>query len=260
MKRILVLSLICLSTMPLLTAQKKSDLQAEIQSLRYRLDSIQRLVSDAKNKEKMSLAKAESLEGQVVELQDANATLLKNLNSFAQVSTTNSDNINRTLASLEDKERQLKAINDAIARNDSTTIVVLTNAKQSLGEAANVAVSNGALVISEKLETLFGTETNTSVVESAQSWLAKVAAILNANPMMAVTVEGLSMTGELDLAARQAAAVAKVLQNNYAIEPNRIVALGKDGNFKEGINFKIHPKYDDFYLMVRANMKNGNKN
>lgn len=260
MKRIILLTLIFVFTMPSLSAQRKSDMQAEIQSLKHRLDSIQGLVSGAKNKEKMSLAKAESLESQVTELQVANATLLKNLNSFAEVSNKNSDNINRTLESLEEKERQLKAINDAIARNDSTAIIVLTNAKQSLGEAANVAVANGALVISEKLETLFGTENNTTVVESAQTWLGKVAAILGANPNMALTVEGLSMTGELDLAARQAAALAGVFQNNYAIDPNRIVALGKDGNFKEGVNFKIHPKYDDFYLMVRANMKNGNKN
>lgn len=75
---------------------------------------------------------------------------------------------------------------------------------------------------------------------------------------MMVTIEGLTMTGELDMAAAQAGAVATLLQKNHEIDPARIFTLGKDGNFKEGINLKIHPNYVQFYLMVKENMKNGN--
>ncbi len=241
-------------------AQKKSDLLAEIESLKTELQNTKATVSEAQKNEKISLAKAESYESQVLELQDANATLLKNLNSFAMVSSKNSDNINKTLASLEEKERQLKAIKDAIASNDSTALVVLTNAKQTLGEDVKIAVSNGALVISEDLVTLFGNEEKAVVTSSAEVWLGKIAGILTANPGMSLTVEGLSMTGNLGLASQQALSVADILQTKYAIDPNRLMALGKDGNFKEGVNLKIHPNFEAFYLMTREKMKNGKNN
>ncbi len=74
---------------------------------------------------------------------------------------------------------------------------------------------------------------------------------------MAVTIEGLSMTGNLDLPAQQASAVSSAL-HRLEIAPERITALGKDGNLKEGVLIKIHPKFDEFYAMVKDNIKNGN--
>ncbi len=240
------------------SAQKKSELIAQIDGLKKQLDSVKSLVIVAQKNEKISTARAESFEVQVQELQDANATLLKNLNSFAEVSNKNSNIVNSAMASLEAKEKQLKAIKDAISSNDSTAIVVLTNAKQTLGENAKVSVSNGAVVISESLNALFGGDTGTTVTGTAETFLGQLAQILNVNPEMALTIEGLSMTGDLDLPAKQAASVASVLQTKFSIDPSRITALGRDGNLKEGVLLKIHPKFDEFYLMVRENMKNGN--
>ncbi len=242
-----------------LTAQKKSDLLMEINQLKSKLDSTQSLVKDAKNQERMSMSQTESFREQVAELQTANATLLQNLNSFAQVSNKNSENINRTLASLDEKERQLKFIREAIAQNDSTAILVLTRAKQSLGENAKISVSEGAVTIMSDLTFLFGDTAGSKLSDSAGSWLGNIATILKSHPEMALTIEGLSMTGQLDLAALQAAAVSTSLQNTHQIAAERILALARDGNFKEGINLKIHPKFQQFYLMVREKMKNNPK-
>lgn len=236
-------------------AQRKSELIAEIAVLKTQLDSVKGEVGDARKNEKISLAEAESYKTQVTELQDANATLMKNLNSFAEVSNKNTDIVNSAMATVQAKEAQLKSIKDALASHDSTTIIVLTHAKQTLGENAKIGVSNGAVIIASNLESLFGNTTGSAVAEAAETWLGQIADILKANPQTGLTVEGLSMTGELDLAALQAASVAGVLQKKFAVAPERILALGKDGNFKEGINFKIHPKYDDFYLMVKDEMK-----
>jgi hypothetical protein len=49
-----------------------------------------------------------------------------------------------------------------------------------------------------------------------------------------------------------------MLQNEFSIDPNRINSLGKDGNFKEGINLVLHPDYRQFYDMVKENMKSSN--
>lgn len=235
--------------------QKKSDLLAEINQLKTERDSLKSLVTTAQKNEKVSTARADSFESQVTELQDANATLMKNLNTFAEISSKNSDNVNKAMASLQDKEKQLKDIRDAISQNDSTSVIVLTNAKQTLGENAKIAVINGEVVISETLPTMFGSDASVNVAASAEAFLGQIASILKANPRMVATVEGLSMTGELDLAANQAASITSVLQKKFGVDPSRMASLGKDGNLKEGVLIRIHAKYDQFYLMVRENMK-----
>ncbi len=257
MKRIL-LSLSCIILFNIsANAQKKSELLAEISSLKSQLDSVSNQVAEAQRNEKASLAKAESFEAQAFELRDANKTLMKNLNSFSQLSSQNSSNMNKAMESLNAKERQLKSINDAIASNDSTALVVLTNAKQTLGENAKIGVANGMVVISSDLTSLFGSDSGSTIVVEAEPWVEKIGQILIANPNMAVTIEGLSMTGNLDLPAQQAAAISNAFQR-LTIAPERITALGKDGNLKEGVVIKIHPKFDEFYAMVKDNMKNGN--
>ncbi|PCJ94887.1 MAG: hypothetical protein COA50_10925 [Flavobacteriaceae bacterium] len=260
MKKNYIFGLLLLLTCITVHSQKKSELLLEIENLKTELSNTKAQVTEARRNERVSTAKSESYEGQVKELQEANGTLLRNLNNFAAISNKNSDNINKTLASLNRKENQLKTINNAIASIDSTALIVLTNAKQTLGEDSRIGVSNGAIVIAASYETLFSDAATATISETAHIWLEKVAAILTANPTMAVTIEGLSMTGELDLAALQATAVSAILQNQFLITPDRINTIGKDGNFKEGINLKIHPKYDVFYIMVRRSMKDANQN
>ena len=166
--------------------------------------------------------------------------------------------MNMALEKLREKENQISAITQAFSSNDSTAIVVLTNAKQTLGENAKVGVSNGSVVISSTLDALFGTTNAAVVTPEGTAWLEKVANILTSNPKVSMTIKGLSMTGELDLAADQAAAIGTILQKQYGIIPSRINSLGMDGNFKEGINFTIHPDYSEFYSMVKAHMKASN--
>jgi len=85
-------------------AQRKSDLLNEISTLKTQLDTTNTALANAKKKGNINLAKAQSYEKQVLDLQTANTTLLKNLNNFAQVSNKNSKNITIALESLEEKE------------------------------------------------------------------------------------------------------------------------------------------------------------
>ncbi|MEO9892557.1 hypothetical protein [Aurantibacter sp.] len=237
-------------------AQRKSDLIAEVATLKTQLDSVSSEVALAKQNEKIGLNEAATYKKQVTELQDANLTLMKNLNSFAEVSNKNTSIVNTAMATIEAKEAQLKKIKAALASHDSTALIVLTNAKQTLGENAKIGVSNGAVIISEKLATVFGSDTGKNVTASSEEWLGKIAAMLVANPKTSLTIEGLSMTGDLITPAAQALAIENILKNKFEIAPERISSLGRDGNLKEGINLKIHPNYDDFYTMVKEEMKN----
>ena len=256
MKRTLLLLCIAFSTFSTLQAQKKSDLIAEIATLKTQLDSLTNEVAVARRSEKSSLAKAESFEAQSLELRDANKTLMKNLSSFSQLSSQNSTNMNKAMESLSQKENQLKVITDAFASNDSTALVVLTNAKQTLGENAKIGVTDGVVIISSPLTSLFAADTETTTLTTeSETWLLKIAAILTANPNTNLTIEGLTMTGELNVAAQQANTIATTLQK-MDVTADRINSLGKDGGFKEGMVLKIHPKYERFYTAVKESMKN----
>lgn len=239
-----------------LQGQKKSELISQNQELKFQLDSVNKIISDAKRNEKIGLLKAEELQSQVGELQDANATLMKNLNSFATLSSQNTANINKTLETLERKEAQIKSILGGFSSADSTALVVLTNAKKTLGENAKIQVNDGVVVISEKLDFFFADGIGTEILETSKELLKKIGNLINANPNAAITVTGMNITGELNLALSQAAAVSGELVSSYAVDGSRINVRAQDGGFKESVQISIHPDYKAFYDQAKADMKN----
>ena len=236
--------------------QRKSDLLDRIDSLQTEIRQLQTSLSEAQAREKASLAKAESYELQVTELKDANATLLKNLGSFADVSNKKSDALTQALASLNAKEQQLSGIVASLGSNDSTIIALLSDAKRTLGESARMKVAAGSLVISGGLTELMGSDTGMEVTEEGKAMLGRVAALINAYPDLAVTVDGLTMTGDMVLAARQATEVMNVLHSEFSVPESRMKARARDGNFSEGVDILLHPDYRKFYSFVKEEVKN----
>jgi hypothetical protein len=256
MRRLVLLSAVIVLGCFSVQGQKKSELISQNQELKFQLDSVKRTISDAKRGEKIGLLKAEELQTQVTELQDANATLMKNLNSFATLSSQNTENINKTLVAIGRKEAQLKSIIGGFASADSTALVVLTNAKRTLGENVKVQVSEGVVIISEKLDFFFTDGLGTTLLEPSKVLLQKVGDLLNANPKAAITVVGMNITGELHIALNQAAAVSNELIATYSVDGSRINAHGQDGGFKEGIQIRIHPDYKVFFEQAKKDAKN----
>lgn len=236
--------------------QRRSELQAQIDTLQSELMQTRRELAESQASEKASLARADSYEKQVGELKEANATLLKNLGNFAEVSNKNTSALNQALGSLQNKEQELRAMTETISRNDSSIIALLSDAKATLGPDAKLKVSGGGLVISGSLEQVFGSDTGTDITEEAGPWLQGISELLKAHPHLAVTAEGLSMVGDLALAARQGVAVMNALRDTYGIPAGRLSARGRDGNFSEGVDILIHPDYRNFYQQVKSQTKN----
>ena len=256
MKRTLPIYLSIFLFISTIQAQKKSELIAQNQDLKYQLDSVNSIVSKAQQSEKISVLKADELQNQVTELQDANATLMKNLNSFAALSNQNSKNINKTLATLARKEAQLKSLVDGFASADSTAVVVLTNAKKTLGENAKVQVNDGVVIVSEKLDFFFADGLGTALLDTSKEWLTNLAKLINASPNAAITITGMTITGEFDIAMSQANTVAGALIKENLVSGTRLNVKSGDGGFKESIQIKIHPDYKSFYEGAKADMKN----
>lgn len=235
--------------------QKRSELMTQIDTLKARLARTETELTQAQKQQKASQAMAESYEVQVNELKDANATLLQNLGNFAEVSNKNTSALNQALSSLSAREGELKSIVETLSRNDSLIIALLTDAKQTLGPEARLKVSGGSLVISGSLDELFGSDTGTSLTPKAATWVEGVGNLMRAHPSLGVSVEGLSMVGNLSLAAQQATAVMNALRGQPGLENAAMSALGRDGNFSEGVDVVLHPDYKAFYQTVKSQMK-----
>jgi len=256
MIRFILCSALFLVGLNTIQAQKKSELIEQNQELKYKLDSISRMVSTSRRNEKLADQRSEEYQSQVTELQHANATLMKNLNSFAALSSQNSENINKTLATLERKEKQLKGITDAVASNDSTAVVILTNAKQVLGENAKVGVSDGSVVISEKLDYFFADGVGLNPSNESKGWIENIAKVANANPKSVITVASLNITGEMNIALQQATAIASILIKDFGVNGERISSVGHDGGLRESLQIQFQPDYKAFYDMAKGDVKN----
>lgn len=269
MRKIILLASVLFLTNTVVQAQKKKDLLAEIDKLRQELRTKDGELVEARKNERVSQSKVKTMEAQVADLKETNATLLANMNSFTELSNKKASNLQTSQEIIKEKDRQLNVINDAITANDSINLAVFSKFKNAIG-GDNLKISNGTIHIILPNTTLFGENDKNYVVDAkAKPTLEKIAATLNANPDLNIIVEGNSNALKLDgkklidnwdLSSRQAASVVRVLQTDYKVDPKRMEALGKSEYGTEGIEtvtrIIIDPKFNNFYNLVKDNMKN----
>lgn len=269
MRKIILLASVLFLTNTVVQAQKKKDLLAEIDKLRQELRTKDGELAEAKKNERVSQSKVKTMETQVADLKETNATLLANMNSFTELSNKKATNLQTSQEIIKEKDRQLNVINDAITANDSINLAVFSKFKNTIG-GDNLKISNGTILIILPNTTLFGENDKNYIVDAkAKPTLEKIAATLNANPDLNIIVEGNSNALKLDgkklidnwdLSSRQAASVVRVLQTDYKVDPKRMEALGKSEYGTEGIEtvtrIIIDPKFNNFYNLVKDNMKN----
>ena len=238
-------------------AQSKKELQAEIAQLQSRIAEKDSLIISAQKQERISSARAESFENQVNELQDANATLLKNLKIFTEASSRRSDNISKTLESLREKEAQLKFINDELSKNDSIALLLITEFKQSLGESAQIKVAQGAVALSLSQEFLVDeNESDTTLTAKASDYLTKVGQIMKRHANWEFDLIS-QENGIIDPPQRQAQiwAILTIISQETGVKPLTVNTKRRDGLIN-AFEIRVHPRYPEFYMMVRKNMKN----
>jgi len=236
-------------------SQKKKDLINEVAQLKDSILELNDSISKANRQVNSSEANAALFEKENAELRDANATLLQNLNSFSKISKQNTETVNNALASLKEKQEQMSFITDDFSKNDSTAIVILTQAKQTLGQDAKVGISDGDVIFSNSLDFLFGSDSGTELTEGAKTLLDKIGQIIVANPNRTVSVEGLNITGEFGLTYQQTLAVASALLTVEGVKPESLNILAKDGNFKEGVIIRLSSDAEAFYKKLKSEFK-----
>lgn len=240
----------------ILQAQNKKELIAQVNSLNAELEGLRAELLESKKNEKISQARAESFESQLKGLEENNAILLENLNNFTGQASQRQDKLSGVMEALRKKEGELKFINDALTSNDSISLLVLTNFKQTLGENANIKVESGAVTVIMDNSTLFGANPNGVILEGAATdMLNKIAGVIKVNPEMAVTLEfHTDDANSWENIYSQAAPVATIIGNTTDVEAERI-AVSRKTDMVKSLYIRLHPNFNLFYLRLRQNMK-----
>lgn len=235
-----------------------------------------------------ALARIRGLEDQLAFAQKTNQDLLKNNNDMIQnvgnmttLTKKGAENLEKSLESIKEKDTRITSLQDALTKKDSVTIAIVTSLKSSLGnlndQDIEINVEKGVVYISIADKLLFNSGSYT-VSDKAKVVLGKVATVVKAKPDFEVMVEGHTdnvqviqkenLVDNWDLSVKRATSVVRVLQNDFNIEPGRIIAAGRGefvplvGNTSTENKAKnrrtrilVLPKIDQFYKMVEDGMK-----
>lgn len=185
--------------------------------------------------------KISSLEQQVIDLRKDKEKTLEYVDNLTVLSKSASDNIKETLAQMGKKDEYITYIQKAITRKDSINIALGFKLKKVLkdgfhDEDIQVDVEKTVVYISIADKLLF--KSGSAIISNnAKDVLGKVAEVIAAQPDLEVMVEGYtdnkkvisnaSIKDNWDLSVKRSTSVIRVLQNDFNIDPARLVAAGR---------------------------------
>ena len=181
-----------------------------------------------------------ALEQQVADLKKDKEKTLEYVDNLTVLSKSASDNIKETLAQMGKKDEYIQHIQRAMTRKDSINLALGFQLKKVLKDGFNdediqVNVEKTVVYISIADKLLFKSGSAT-ISSAAKNVLGKVAEVISAQPELEVMVEGytdnkpISTAGikdNWDLSVKRSTSVIRVLQNDFNIEPSRLVAAGR---------------------------------
>lgn len=186
------------------------------------------------------------------------------------------ENMKKTLDQLAEKDKYIYLLQAAKTKADSINLALSVNLKAQLKDGIEdkdieIMVDKTVVMINLSDKMLFQSG-STNLTSRANNVLGKIAMIIEDRPELEVMVEGYTDNVPIntsctkdnwDLSVKRATAVVRILQNNYNIDPNRLIAAGR-GEFnaltsndtKEGRSTNrrtriiILPKIDQFYDLL----------
>ncbi|MHC5202351.1 OmpA/MotB family protein [Myroides sp. LJL119] len=271
-KVVLGLSVLALALTSCGTKQKIADLETKNQE-------IQDLLNTCTIKLNSALAEKQALASQVDYLKQNTSDLISNVGNLTMLSSKGAENLEKSLESLKEKDLKISRLQDAVTKKDSVTLALVRSLKREVGfddPDIQVDVEKGVVYISIADKLLFKTA-GYEVSDNAKRVLAKVAKVAQSKPDFEVMVEGHTdnvsiknamMRNNWDLSVKRASSIVSVLQNEFGIAPERLVAAGRgeyqplvdndtpqDRAINRRTRIVLLPKIDQFYDMIEKEMK-----
>lgn len=272
-RAILMLSLVAI-TLSSCGSKKK------IAALEAKNKEIQDLLNTATVKLNQCLTEKDAVANQLDFLKKNNSDLINTVGNITTLSSKGAENLEKSLESLKEKDLKITRLQDALTRKDSVTLALVTSIKRAVGvndPDIDVSVEKGVVYISIADKLLFKSGSY-NVTDKAKEILGKVAKIVQDKPDFECMVEGHTdnvpikntvLIDNWDLSVKRATSIVRILQNDFGIDPKRLVASGRseyiplDSNTTpEGrarnrrTRILVLPKIDQFYDMIEKEMKN----
>ncbi|HEX6846809.1 MAG TPA: OmpA family protein [Chitinophagaceae bacterium] len=179
------------------------------------------------------------LNKQIDFLKENNTTVLKQLQDLSVVSSSQAENIKKSLENIGAKDAYIQDLQTAMARKDSLNLALVMNLKGAVGslddQDINIKVDKGVVYIDISDKLLFKSG-KYQLTSQAKTVLGKVAAVLKNQPDIEFMVEGHTdnvayrsgvLLDNWDLSVKRATSVVRVLQNEYGLDPRKIAASGR---------------------------------
>ncbi|MCK4561348.1 MAG: OmpA family protein [Flavobacteriaceae bacterium] len=228
---------------------------------------------DAKADLQTCLIEKDHLSSLNVSLKEDKNRSLKQVENLTVLTQSSSDNIKEVISQLSEKDKYINGIRSAMTQKDSINLALAFQLKKELAagiqdEDIQINVEKTVVYISIADKMLFKSGSAT-VSERAKVVLGKVATVISSKPDMEVQVEGYTdnvsiktncMKDNWDLSVARATSVVRVLQNDFDINPGRLIAAGRSEYVPLGSNdtaegrstnrrtrIVILPKLDQFF-------------
>lgn len=242
--------------------QEKARLMAELESANSNKALREEQISD--------------LRAQIEDIRTQRDKQLSTVDDLTTLSQSATENIQKTLSQLEQKDRYIGLLQSAKTKADSINLVLAVNLKNVLSDGISdndIEISVDKTVVMVNLSDKMLYRSGSATLNSdAKRVLGKIAQIVQSRPNLEVMVEGNTdddpirtacLNDNWDLSVKRASAVVRVLQEDYNVAPSRLIAAGRgefnpiaDNETKEGKSANrrtriiIMPKLDEFYDLL----------
>lgn len=252
--RLAAIALLCsLFFFSCVSSKKFKKSQADYSELQIKHGELQTTLNNC-NDEKAELARQKtSLENDKASLNDRiadlnkqidflkanNTTVLKQLQDLSVISSSQADNIKKSLDNIGAKDAYIQDLQAAMARKDSLNLALVMNLKGAVGnmedQDINIKVDKGVVYIDISDKLLFKSG-KYELTSQAKTVLGKVAAVLKNQPDIEFMVEGHTdnvayrsgvLLDNWDLSVKRATSVVRILQKDYGIDPKKMAASGR---------------------------------
>ncbi len=186
------------------------------------------------------------------------------------------DNIAKTLEQMEERDKYIQLLQAAKSKTDSINLTLAINLKSALADGVfdddvNISVDKTVVFINLSDKMLYRSGSS-NLTPKAHEVLGKIAQIVSSRDDLEVMVEGYtdnvpiknaSLADNWDLSVKRATSVVRVLQNDYGVNPDNLIAAGRgeynalaSNDTKEGratnrrTRIIILPKLNQFYDLL----------
>ncbi len=253
--------------------------QKKYAALEAKQQETQDMLNSATVKLNSCLAQSETLREQIGDLRKTNNSLIDTQGNLTTLSTKGAENLEKSLEQMKEKDLQIKTFRDALNKKDSVTLALVTSLKGAIGnlndEDIEINVEKGVVYVSISDKLLFNSG-RWDVTSRAKQVLGKVATVVKNQPEIEFMVEGHTDSKAIstaviednwDLSVKRATSVVRILQKEFGVPPERMVAAGRsyyvpvasndteDGRARNRrTRIVVLPKLDQFYKMIEDGM------